>query len=101
MTIEVINRERFAKVWKLAKESPNAGERAAAMARADAMLATAGLTLADVPSFLAAPEQQPRNIFEGFEDWMEAREPAYKARAAAAAAKRARERDDFRRSVIG
>lgn len=86
-----IDRSRFQKVWKLAQESPSAGERAAAQSRAEAMLTASGLTLADAPSVLAKPEpSRPPNIFDGFDDWMEQREPGHKARKKAKRAERER-----------
>lgn len=86
-----IDRSRFQKVWKLAQESPSIGERAAAKSRAEAMLTAAGLTLADAPGLLAEPERsRPPNIFDGFEDWMEQRDPGYKAREKAKRAERER-----------
>ncbi|GGJ22659.1 Lrp/AsnC family transcriptional regulator [Neoroseomonas lacus] len=101
MSIEHINRDRFRKVWNLAKESPSAGERDAAMARAEAMLASAGLSMADAPCILAETEPaHPRDIFDGFDDWMEAKQPGYKAEAAAARAEKACGREEFRQTVI-
>lgn len=83
--------ERFAKVRRLMEGGATEGERAAARARAEAMAKAAGMTLAQALSKVdSKPDAQPaaassdwRNIFTGFDDWMEEREPGYKAKQAA------------------
>ncbi len=73
--------EKFRKVHSLINGGATAGERAAAKARAEAMAAKAGMTLKQAASNLdAVSEPEPKGFFDGFEDWMEAREPGYKAR---------------------
>ncbi|OQP87881.1 hypothetical protein BTR14_03115 [Rhizobium rhizosphaerae] len=56
------------------------GERSAARARAEAMAASAGLTLAQAVSSLSGQANpEPVNFFAGFADWMEQKQPGYKA----------------------
>lgn len=80
---------KFRKVHALMTGGATAGERAAAKARAETMATRAGMSLKDAVSSLDAKvAAQPRNIFEGFDDWMEAKEPGWKAQKAAERADR-------------
>lgn len=73
--------EKFRKVHALISKGATAGERSAAKARAEAMAARAGMTLSQAVSKLDGNEPaKPASIFDGFDDWMEEREPGYKAR---------------------
>jgi hypothetical protein len=76
--------EKFRKVHVLMTAGATDGERSAAKARAEAMAKKAGMTLSQAASSLdgIAPSK-PANLFEGFDDWMEEKEPGYKARCAA------------------
>ncbi len=70
-----------------------AGERQAAQAKAEAIAARAGLTLAQALSKLDAPHTKAQaNPFAGFGDWMEQREPGWEAREAARRAERGAQR---------
>lgn len=82
--------EKFRKVHTLISKGATAGERAAAKARAEAMAMKSGMTFAQAVSKLdgKAPVK-PANFFEGFDDWMEEKEPGYKARCAAKRAEKA------------
>lgn len=81
--------EKFRKVRALMDQGATEGERAAAKARAEALAMKAGMTFAQAVSKLDgdAPAK-PANFFDGFDDWMEEREPGYKARCAAARAEK-------------
>jgi hypothetical protein len=93
---------RLAKIWKLTN-SPNPGEAAAARDRARAIVEREGKTLADVPGLLRATQKSapakpaPATAgFADFGDWMEEREPGYKARfAKEQAERRQREKDEL------
>lgn len=85
--------EKFRKVRLMMDKGATDGERAAAKARAEAMAARAGLTLAQATSRLSAPPAAASvNFFAGFDDWMEQKEPGWKAQKAAARAGRERDR---------
>lgn len=86
--------EKFQKVRALMNEGATEGERKAARAAATRIARAAGMTLLDACVAMDnAPKPQPTvNIFEGFGDWMEQREPGYKARMAAEKEQRERER---------
>lgn len=72
--------EKFRKVYALVTGGATDGERAAAKARASKIAERAGMTLSDAVSKLDAPK--PTNFFEGWDDWMEEKEPGYKAKKA-------------------
>lgn len=75
--------EKFRKVYALMAGGATEGEREAARARASAMAERAGVTLSDAVKLAsAAPQPKPANFFNGFYDWMEEREPGYKAKRA-------------------
>ena len=74
--------ERFRKVYALVTGGATEGERTAAKARASKIAAKAGLSLHDAVSKLDTPKPKSANFFEGFDDWMEAKEPGYKAKKA-------------------
>lgn len=82
--------EKFRKVHALISKGATAGERSAAKARAEAMAAKAGMTLSQAVSKLdASAPAKPANFFDGFDDWMEEREPGHKARKAVKKAEKA------------
>jgi hypothetical protein len=85
---------KLRKVRELMDRGATAGEQAAARAKAERLAAQAGMTLQQALSTLdTSPSASPaRNIFAGFDDWMESREPGYKARLAAERAERERKR---------
>lgn len=84
-----LDMDKLRKVRALMGGGKTAGERAAARARAEAIARRAGLSLTVALSKLDAPDRpQPPNIFAGFDDWMEEREPGYKARKAVERAQR-------------
>lgn len=81
-----LDMEKLRNVRALMDGAKTDGERRAAKAKAEVLAARAGMTLQQALSKLdvakpAAP--QSGNPFTGFADWMEAREPSYKAREAA------------------
>ncbi len=74
---------KFRKVTALMTGGATEGERAAAKARAEAIAKRAGMTLKQAMAKVdEKPASKPANIFEGFDDWMEEKEPGYKARQA-------------------
>ncbi|CAN7686289.1 helix-turn-helix domain-containing protein [Rhizobium sp. LjRoot30] len=82
--------EKFRKVAALMTAGATDGERAAAKARAESMAAKAGMTLKAALSKLSTPQPaKPASFFDGFDDWMEEREPGYKAKMAAEKAEKA------------
>lgn len=91
---------KFRKVHSLMAGGSTDGERSAARARAETMAAKAGMTLAEAVSSLdRQPAAQPSSFFEGFDDWMEVKEPGWKdERAREKAARNAR--DDLRRAEV-
>lgn len=75
-----LDRDKLRKVHALMTRGATAGERQAARAQAEALAARAGMTLAEALSRLDAPAPaSTTNFFAGFDDWMEAREPGWKA----------------------
>lgn len=84
--------ERFRKVHALVTGGATEGERAAAKARASKIAAKAGMALSDAVSKLDAPKPKSTNFFEGFDDWMEEKEPGYKDREAKARSKKEEQR---------
>lgn len=95
-----LDTEKFRKVHTPMRGGATEGERAAAKARAEAMAQRAGMTLAQAMSSLdIAPQSAPGNIFAGFDDWMEKKEPGYKAKEAAKRAARD-VRDNARRAEV-
>ncbi|REG46047.1 Homeodomain-like domain-containing protein [Paracoccus versutus] len=89
-TASKLDMAKLAKLRALMDRGATPGEREAARAKAIVLAASAGLTLAAALSKLdaPAPAAQPANIFTGFADWMEEREPGYKVREAARRAER-------------
>ncbi|MBB3770977.1 hypothetical protein FHS55_001572 [Angulomicrobium tetraedrale] len=99
-----LDTEKFRKVHALMTGGVTEGERAAARARAATMAKRAGMTLDEAVSGTdATPStgvpQGVRDIFAGFADFMEKKEPGYKAREAAKRAARDA-RDDTRRAEV-
>lgn len=92
---------KLRKVWALAS-SPNANEAAVARAKAEAMMKAAGKTMADLPGVLLAGggRPDPNDIFAGFADRMEAKEPGWKVRETARRAEKARQEAEERAAVI-
>ncbi|ENT12152.1 hypothetical protein C001_00554, partial [Brucella sp. F5/06] len=75
--------EKFRKVYALVTGGATDGERVAAQARARKIAERAGISLNDAVSQLdSQPKPKPANFFEGFADWMEEKEPGYKAKRA-------------------
>ncbi|CAH1656779.1 conserved hypothetical protein [Hyphomicrobiales bacterium] len=103
-----LDMDKFAKVHRLMTAGATEGERAAAKARAEAMAQRAGMTLKQAVSKVdIKPKPSPaqassdwRDIFRGFDDWCEEREPGYKAKHAQKKADRERRRADRRRVVL-
>lgn len=88
--------EKLRKVRGLMTGGATEGERAAARSRAESIAMAAGMSLKVALSKLdTSPAAEARSIFEGFDDWMEAKEPGYKARQATKHAER--EAKDARR----
>lgn len=99
-TASTLDIEKFRKVYALVTGGVTAGERAAAQARAEAMAAKAGMTLKQAVSSLDRPQpSQSANPFAGFDDWMEAKEPGWKAKRSQEKAAR-NARDDQRRVEV-
>lgn len=92
--------ERFRKVYALVTGGATEGERAAAKARASKIAAKAGMSLSDAVSKLDEPKPKPTNFFEGFDDWMEAKEPGYKARETKACAEREKQRTEKQKELL-
>lgn len=85
--------DKLRKVRALMTGGATAGERQAATIKVEAVAARAGLTLADALSRLDAPAPaSSTNFFAGFDDWMEAREPGWKAAKAERLSERERKR---------
>jgi hypothetical protein len=74
--------QKFRKVHALVTGGATDGERKAARARAEAMAKASGLTFTQAASKLDVTKPEPVNFFAGFADWMEEKEPGYKARCA-------------------
>lgn len=95
-----LDTEKFRKVYALVAGGVTEGERAAAKARAEVMAAKAGMTLKQAVSSLDAnPSAKPVNFFEGFHDWMEQKEPGWKAKRSQEKAVR-NSREDQRRAEV-
>lgn len=89
MKASALDIEKLRKVRALMDGGKTEGERQAARTKAEAIVARAGLTLKAALSRLDAQVKQTaenpftaRNPFQDFGDWMEAREPGWKAREA-------------------
>lgn len=82
---------RFGPALRMMQESAHKGEREAARVRLEEFARRAGLTLKQAIAHHGrpTPEPQPVNIFAGFDDWMEEKEPGWKAKKAAEKAERA------------
>lgn len=92
--------EKLRKVHGLMTGGTTEGERAAARSRAESIAMAAGMSLKVALSKLnAKPEPKPRSFFDGFDDWMEAKEPGYKTRQAEKRAER-NARDAQRRAQV-
>lgn len=92
--------ERFRKVYALVTGGATEGERTAARARANKIAANAGLSLNEAVSRMdSQPKPRSTNFFEGFDDWMEAKKPGWKAQRATEKSERDI-RDDARRAVV-
>lgn len=92
--------ERFRKVYALVTGGATEGERAAAKARASKIAAKVGLSLHDAASKLDTPKPKPTSFFEGWDDWMEEKEPGYKAREAKARAEREKQRTEKQKELL-
>lgn len=88
-----LDTEKLRKVHALMQGGKTDGERQAARLKAVAIAARAGLTLTQALSKLDAPQAAAQaNPFGGFGDWMEEREPGWKAQEAARRAERETQR---------
>ncbi|AUQ53191.1 winged helix-turn-helix domain-containing protein [Phaeobacter inhibens] len=89
-----LDTDKLRKVRELMDRGATDGEQAAAKAKAERLASDAGMTLAQALSTLDTAPSGPtvRDLFAGFDDWMESREPGYKARAAAERAEKERKR---------
>src|ERR1700760_2909426 len=97
--IQTLNVELLRKIEALT-HSPVAGESASAKARLTEILGKHGKTMADLPELLNPSTPRPRDMFRDFEDWMEQKEPGYKARSAADRAAREKKEAVYRAAVI-
>ena len=99
--------EKLQKVMALL-DSPNAGERMAALVATNKMLTAEGKTWRDLSTILAgglgphAPAAAPPQAdpFGGFDDWMEKQEPGHKVRSTQEHARKAQEQAAYRAAVI-
>ncbi|MFS8037709.1 winged helix-turn-helix domain-containing protein [Xanthobacter sp. AM11] len=81
--------DKLRKVRGLMTGGATEGERSAARSRAESIAKAAGMSLKVALSKLdTPPPPTARNMFEGFDDWMEAKQPGYKAGEAAKRAER-------------
>lgn len=94
-----LDTEKFAKIYSLMNSTTYDGEREAARDRAEAVACAAGMTFDEAVEAIATPETSLpdaapawKNPFEGFADYMEEKEPGYKARMAEEARLREQER---------
>lgn len=106
-TASKFDTSKFAKVQSLMTGGATEGERAAARSRAEAMAASAGLTLKqamskmDVKPQPAAPASADwRDIFRDMDDWMEEKHPGYKAKQAEKKTAREERRAIRRRKLL-
>lgn len=91
---------KFRKVHALMAGGATEGERAAAKIQAGKIAERAGLTIDQAVSEMDGVKvTASANFFDGFDDWMEKREPGYKAREAQKKATR-NSRDDVRRAQL-
>ena len=112
--MSILDAERFAKVLALASSNMD-GEALAALRKANAMLQSAGMSFIDIAERLkegrpaavhyehtASPPQAPTfaDIFAGYDDRMEEKQPGWKAKQAAERAERDRKRVEFRKGVL-
>ncbi|MEI4471506.1 helix-turn-helix domain-containing protein [Frigidibacter sp. MR17.24] len=87
--MSTLDTDKLRKVRALMDGGKTAGERLAAKTKAEGIAARAGMTLQAALSTLdSKPTAQAPNIFAGFDDWMEAKEPGWKAKQARQRAKR-------------
>ncbi|SMC92368.1 Homeodomain-like domain-containing protein [Fulvimarina manganoxydans] len=99
-TASKLDTTKFQKVCALMRDGATEGERAAAKHRAETMAAKAGMTLQEAVSNLdMATTPKPASFFDGFDDWMEEKEPGWKAERAREKAER-KARDDVRRAAV-
>lgn len=89
MTVSKLDMDKLRKVRALMDGGKTEGERQAAIRKAEAIAARAGLTLKAALSRLDAQVKQAagnpftaKNPFQDFGDWMEAKEPGWKAKEA-------------------
>ncbi|WP_010137901.1 helix-turn-helix domain-containing protein [Oceanicola sp. S124] len=85
----MLDTEKLRRLQTLMARGATEGERSAARGRAEMLAQRAGLSLSDALSKLdEQPAAKPKGMFDGFDDWMEAKEPGWKARSAAERAQR-------------
>lgn len=92
MDTDTLNTDKLAKLLALASSS-NDAEALSALRKASGMLKSANMSFTDIAEKVKAPAPQPvqtgqpapsaRDIFAGFDDYMEAKEPGWKAKCAA------------------
>ncbi len=88
-----LDMDKLRKVRALMTRGATAGERQAARTKAEAVAARAGMTLGEALSRLDTPAPAASaDFFAGFDDWMEACEPGWKAAKAARLSERERRR---------
>jgi len=76
---------RFIKIVALMNSTAHEGEKAAARTRAEAVAKSCGMTFDQAMAASKVQPAQPKpfvNIMDGWDDWMEEKEPGYKARRA-------------------
>lgn len=100
MAVSNLDIAKFAKVNALMKGGATEGERIAAKARATAMAKAAGLSLDQAMSKLDSAPPVTVNFFAGFDDWMEERQPGYKAEEAAKRSRRNARNDERRAEIL-
>jgi hypothetical protein len=85
---------KLRKLRELMERGATEGERQAAKAKAEKLASDAGLALSVALSRLDTPQTGPtlRDMFAVFDDWMEGKEPGYKARKAAERTEKERRR---------
>jgi hypothetical protein len=109
MDTNSLNSDKLAKLLALASSS-NDAEALSALRKASGMLKSAGMSFTDVAAKMKAPAPQPvqtgqpapsaRDIFAGFDDYMEAKEPGWKAKCAAERMERERQLAERKAAVI-
>jgi len=102
-----LDTEKFAKIYSLMNSTTYDGEREAARDRAEAVACAAGMTFDEAVEVistseksLAEAEPEWKHPFAGFTDYMESKEPGYKAKMAEEARQREESRLEERSELI-